>query len=240
MKYDFDAVSRTWILYSAATVAILWVAMPIVFSQPTFGQPTTTKPSTSENTKVSPLHGQKLIASCAACHGPQGNTSINPSYPKIAGQKYSYLLQELHAFKSGSRKSDIMSAIVGNLSNTQLAEAARFFSRQSIKPGVVKDRKLARVGARVFNSSTRRAPPCAACHSNGGSGRMGGGMMGHMGMMGNTAGVPRLFGQNAAYTVQQLDAFATGKRRGTVMGPIAASLSEQHRKAVAEYLSGLE
>lgn len=237
MKCDFDAVSRTRILYSATTIAILSITVAIGFSQPTYGQPAT---ANSSSAKVSPLHGQKLVASCAACHGPQGNTSIDPSYPKIGGQKYSYLLQELHVFKSGARESDIMSGIVANLSNAQLVEAARFFSRQTVKPNVVKDRKLARVGARVFNSSTRRAPPCAACHSNSGSGGMGGGMMGHMGMSGNTAGVPRLFGQNPAYTVLQLDAFAAGKRRGTVMGPIAASLTEQHRKAVAEYLSGLK
>ena len=75
----------------------------------------------------------------------------------------------------------------------------------------------------------------------GGMGRpmMGGGMMrGGMGMMGNTAAVPHLFGQHAGYTVQQLDAFASGKRRGAVMGPIAARLSPRERRAVAEYLAG--
>jgi cytochrome c553 len=57
-------------------------------------------------------------------------------------------------------------------------------------------------------------------------------------MMGNTALVPRLFGQHAGYTVQQLDAFATGKRQATVMGPIAARLSPHERQAVAAYLAG--
>lgn len=75
----------------------------------------------------------------------------------------------------------------------------------------------------------------------GGAHSMGGMMRGgNMGMMmGNTAAVPNLYGQHLAYTVQQLDAFAKGKRRGTVMGPIAATMRAQDRKAVAEYLSGL-
>ncbi len=71
-----------------------------------------------------------------------------------------------------------------------------------------------------------------------GGGMMHGGMGGHMGMMGNTALVPRLFGQHATYTVAQLDAFASGKRRATVMGPIAARLSPHERQAVAIYLAG--
>ena len=73
-------------------------------------------------------------------------------------------------------------------------------------------------------------------------GRGMGGMMGrgHMGMMmGNSAAVPNLYGQHAGYIVQQLNAFASGARRGTAMGPIAAALSPPDRRAVAEYLSGL-
>ena len=58
-------------------------------------------------------------------------------------------------------------------------------------------------------------------------------------MTGNTAAVPNLYGQRAAYIVQQLDAFAIGNRRGTVMGSIATALSPQNRKNVVEYLSGL-
>jgi cytochrome c553 len=65
---------------------------------------------------------------------------------------------------------------------------------------------------------------------------MGRGGMGMM--MGNVATVPNLFGQHAVYTVQQLDAFASGARRGSVMGPIAAGLAPQDRRAVAEYLAG--
>ena len=62
---------------------------------------------------------------------------------------------------------------------------------------------------------------------------------GRMGMMmGNSAAIPNLYGQHAAYIVKQLDAFASGARPGTVMGPIAAALSPQARRAVAEYLAG--
>jgi cytochrome c553 len=198
------------------------------------------------------LHGQHLVDSaCAACHGVDGNGTGDHQFPKLAGQDRAYLLTQLEAFKSGARKSDVMAPVVADLSRAQLAELARFFSRQRIAPDTVRDRDLAARGARIFNSPSRNAPSCAACHANGGYGpMMGGGMMGRgmmmgggrgpMGMMGASADVPNLFGQRAEYTVQQLDAFAAGQRRGTVMGPIAAGLSERQRSAVAQYLSGLK
>jgi cytochrome c553 len=196
-----------------------------------------------------PLHGRKLVeANCAVCHGVDGSMTADPQYPKLAGQKAYYLRQQLRAFKSGARKSDIMSGPAHAITDAQMRELARYFSGQPVKPDPVKDPRLAETGARIFRYASRRAPACAACHGAGGFGRGGmmggrgmGGMMGggRMGMMmGNTAAVPNLYGQHAAYIVQQLDAFASGARRGTVVGPIAAAWREQDRRAVAEYLSG--
>ena len=201
------------------------------------------------------LHGKKLAETyCAGCHGVDGNTTAEPQYPKLAGQKAYYLRQQLHAFKSGARKSDIMSGPAQAISDAQIRELARYYSDQPVKPDPVKDPKLAATGARIFRYASRRAPACAACHGEGGfgpGGMMGRGMMGGRGMggmmgggrmgmmMGNTAAVPNLYGQHAAYIVQQLDAFAKGTRRGTVMGPIAEAWREKDRQAVAEYLSGL-
>jgi cytochrome c553 len=72
------------------------------------------------------------------------------------------------------------------------------------------------------------------------TGMMGGGMMERMPMMGMMADAPYLNGQHAAYIVDQLDRFASGARpSSTMMGRIAAALSEADKRAVAEYLSGL-
>lgn len=189
------------------------------------------------------LHRQKLAeASCAACHGNDGN-NVDVQYPKIAGQRASYLRLQLRAFKSGARKSDIMSGSVSALSDTQIVELARYYSRQSVKPDVVNDPQLASIGARIYRYASRAAPPCVACHGGefGPSYGHGGMMGGHMGMMmGGLPEAPNLYGQHAAYLVQQLNAFAKGERRSSIMGPIAAAWREQERRAVAEYLSGLQ
>jgi cytochrome c553 len=231
-------------------IALAAVLVLVSIPPPSSAQTPPASPQAPTSSGQASLHGQKLVnAYCAGCHRPDGNSS-DPQYPKIAGQKDYYLRSQLSAFKRGTRKSDVMSGVASTLSNAQIAELARFFSRQKVRPDTVKDRKLAELGARIFRYRGRRAPPCAACHSPGGygpgmmggrGGMMGGGMMrgGMMGgMMGNTAAVPNLFGQHAGYTVQQLDAFAGGKRRGAVMGPIAAGLTRHERQAVAEYLSG--
>ncbi|MFO1099396.1 MAG: c-type cytochrome [Xanthobacteraceae bacterium] len=209
------------------------------------------------NADAPPLQGKTLAAArCSSCHGADGN-SPDPQYPKIGGQNADYLRTQLRAFKSGARRSEIMSGQASAITDAQIAELARYFSDQSVKPDVVNDPQLADLGARIFHSPSREAPPCMACHGGDGfgpGGRMGGGMGGGMGGMGghmgampghmrmmmeNIGDVPNLFGQHAAYTMQQLDAFATGMRDSTVMGRIAASLSPRDRRAVAEYLSGL-
>jgi cytochrome c553 len=186
------------------------------------------------------LNGRKLAeAQCAACHGIDGN-STNPQYPKIAGQNPYYIDLQLHAFKSGARKSDIMSGVASTLSENQIGELARYFNGQRIKPDDVKDPQLAGIGASVFRFPGAGVPPCIVCHGGGGygpgfahGGMMGGrgGMMGgHMGMMMGSPGVvPNPYGQHAA----------RGERRSSVMGPIAGAWSDQNRMAVAEYLSGL-
>jgi len=201
-----------------------------------------------------PLHGKKLVeAYCAGCHGADGSTTSDPQYPKLAGQKAYYIRQQLRAFRSGARKSDVMSGPASAISDAQIRELARYFSDQPVKPDKNVNPLLASVGRRIFRYAAG-APSCIACHGQGGGfgrgmmGRRGGMMHGRGGMMGgggrgmmmwNSAAAPKLYGQHAAYIVQQLDAFASGARRGTVMGPIAAALRPQDRRAVAEYLAGL-
>lgn len=128
------------------------------------------------------------------------------------------------------------------LAYDDITDVATYFSQQIRKPDVVKAQSRAAWGESLFYS---RMPSCAMCHSSGGRrgmpmmGMMGGGMMGR-GMIGSgAANVPRLEGQHAAYIVDQLNRFATGERRGTVMNRMAASLGEADKQAVADFLSSI-
>lgn len=181
---------------------------------------------------------QIAATSCAACHGVDGN-STESSFPKLAGQKPDYLRMQIEAFRSGARKSDVMSGQVTALTEAQISDLANYYSAQQTAPDKLQDDALARAGGRIFRGRRRGVPSCAACH---GGGVGAGGMMGRGGMgmrITNPAITPRLDGQHSAYIRQQLDAFASGARSSDIMGPIAASLRPRDRAAVAEYLSGL-
>ena len=178
-------------------------------------------------------------AKCASCHGADGN-SADPKYPKLAGQDPAYLYWQLWAFRKGTRRSDIMAGIVAALSDSDMADAASFYSRQSRQPDTVKDERLAAVGERIFfaGAGPGMSPPCAMCHGAPGQRGMPM-MMGHMQMMGMMANAPNLSGQHAAYIIDQLNRFASGERPAMMMSRIAGTLSEPNKQAVAEYLSGL-
>jgi len=76
-----------------------------------------------------PAAGQKISQTCAACHGPDGN-STQPDFPKIAGQHYDYLLKALHDYKSGARKSPVMAPMIANLTARDMENLAAYFSSQ--------------------------------------------------------------------------------------------------------------
>ncbi len=76
-----------------------------------------------------PVAGREKSKTCAACHGPDGN-STTPDFPKLAGQHYDYLIKALKDYKSGARKNAIMAPLVANLSQRDIADLAAFYSQQ--------------------------------------------------------------------------------------------------------------
>ncbi|HEX5515804.1 MAG TPA: cytochrome c [Gammaproteobacteria bacterium] len=79
--------------------------------------------------KGNPERGQQLSTTCAACHGPDGN-SPTPQFPRIAGQYADYMVHTLKAYKSGQRKNPIMAGITAGLSEQDMEDLAAYFSRQ--------------------------------------------------------------------------------------------------------------
>ena len=54
--------------------------------------------------------GAAQAVTCAACHGQDGATAIDPSYPNLAGQSAKYLNRQLQMFQSGERDVPLMTA----------------------------------------------------------------------------------------------------------------------------------
>jgi cytochrome c553 len=70
----------------------------------------------------------KADAVCAACHGKDGNTPVDPSYPKLAGQYSDFLVRALSDYKSGARKNAIMAGQVQALSKADIENLAAFYA----------------------------------------------------------------------------------------------------------------
>jgi cytochrome c553 len=79
--------------------------------------------------------GRAKALMCQTCHGLDGLSKV-PDAPNIAGQTEPYLIAQLQAFKSGTRKNDAMSVVAPSLSDTDIDNLAAYFS--AIEISVVK------------------------------------------------------------------------------------------------------
>ncbi len=177
-----------------------------------------------------PTAGKTKSVTCAACHGPDGNSTVT-QYPKLAGQSADYLLKQLQEFKGGARVNPVMVGMVAPLSPQDMEDLAAYFASQPIARGAA-DPALAPAGEAVFRGGnlTNGVPACMACHGVAGAGNP-------------AAKFPALAGQHAEYTEAQLKAFRAMERAndaGQMMRGVAAKLSDPEIKAVASYVQGLQ
>ncbi len=174
--------------------------------------------------------GKKVSATCVACHGADGN-SVNPDWPKLAGQGEAYLAKQLVDFRSDKRNDPTMTAMAkGIASDADIKDLAAYYAGQKTKAGTANKEKVA-AGEAIYRGGnlTTGVAACAACHGPTGSGNV-------------AAKFPKVSGQHAKYTVTQLKAFKSGKRAndvGKMMRNIAKNMTDAEMDAVAEYISGL-
>lgn len=171
--------------------------------------------------------GTKFGATCAACHGADGNSGV-PANPKLAQQLPEYIMKELQDFKAGKRVNPIMQPMAAGLSDADIRNIAYWAGSQKAKPGFAKDKELVQLGEKIYRGgiADKQVPACAGCHSPNGAGI--------------PAQYPRLSGQHADYTAAQLLTFQNGTRKNSVqMADVASKLSDREIKAVADYIAGL-
>jgi len=75
-----------------------------------------------------PING---IAACVACHGPAGTGNPAAKYPSIRGQHAAYVVAQLKAYRSGTRKTDqqqnqMMRDVAAKLSDPQIDAVASY------------------------------------------------------------------------------------------------------------------
>lgn len=176
--------------------------------------------------------GKARSVTCAACHGPDGN-SVNPAWPSIAGQNAPYIVKQLQAFKDGSRVDPLMTGQAMALSEQEMRDLAVYFSTQTPAPKAIASKEALTKGEAIYRGGDAEngVAACMACHGPTGRGNP-------------AAAYPMLKGQYAAYTAAQLRKYASGERKSDgptrVMREIATRLEEEDIVAVASYIQGLK
>ena len=176
--------------------------------------------------------GKAKAITCAACHGPEGN-SANPLWPNIAGQNAPYILAQLKAFKEGARQDPLMTSQAMLLSEKDMADLAVYFESLPAAAQAVKDPDTVGRGEALYRGGNLDSgvAACIACHGPTGDGNP-------------AAKYPALRGQHADYVAKTLRDYASGSRtsdgKTRVMRDIAGRLRDDEIAAISSYVQGLK
>ncbi|HQS03417.1 MAG: cytochrome c4 [Halothiobacillus sp. 24-54-40] len=173
-------------------------------------------------------------ASCAACHGAQGDGLPAANYPRLAGLPAHYIAEQLKYFADGTRQNAIMAGMAKPLTPAQITILADYYAGLPVAmpaPAASVAPILLSRGQQLAEFGDWKAgiPACFRCHAAGG------------------VGVPPYFppiaGQSAKYLADQITAWQTGTRKGDPQGlmhSVALRMTEADTQAVTAYLAAIK
>lgn len=178
--------------------------------------------------------GEGLVVACAACHGQDGATPIDPSYPVLAGQNEKYLFNQLKKIQSDERNIALMAGQLVGKTDQDLADMAAYYASL---PGKIRqaegDEEALAQAANIYRGgiASKGVAACGACHAPSGKGNA-------------FAGFPAINGQPTTYIVNQLTEYREGRRQtdadfGAMMRGVAEGLTDSEILLLADYLQGL-
>lgn len=80
--------------------------------------------------------GARALPACANCHGLRG-MGEGPLLPRLAGQSREYFVDQMNAFRSGSRQNDdvgVMRAFAQRLTDSEIQALAAYYAGPAPKP----------------------------------------------------------------------------------------------------------
>jgi cytochrome c553 len=172
-------------------------------------------------------HAQRTaITVCGTCHGPDGN-SMNPKYPRLAGQNANYLAAQLKAFRAQTRGDPdaigYMWGMASQLDDDTIQALAGYYSAQKAVPSASGASPAVTRGRQIFAQgvTAQGVPACSTCHGPDAHGLQD---------------YPRLAGQHAQYVLKQLASFQSNMRNVAIMHGVAQNLNLDDMDAVAAFL----
>lgn len=77
---------------------------------------------------ASAIQQRSLAATCAACHGTDGQAVSGAGMVALRGLDKAYLVSQLNAFRNGTRPATVMQQIAKGYSPEQIDQLAAFFA----------------------------------------------------------------------------------------------------------------
>lgn len=163
--------------------------------------------------------GRVLAEACAACHGADGNSTID-LHPSLAGQQPVFLTLQMILFREGIRSFGPMNEVMRGMADSDIEALSAFYAGLEPRhdPPPRNDAK-ARRGAAL--SERHR---CGVCH-----------MPGYVGQN----QVPRLTRQREDFLLHTMQEYQSGRRQGTdtQMNAALYGLTDQDLADLAHYLA---
>ena len=76
------------------------------------------------------LRVKALAATCANCHGTMGRAVEGAAVPGLAGMPAGYMVEQLKAFKAGTRQATVMHQLAKGFNDAQIDQIAAYFAAQ--------------------------------------------------------------------------------------------------------------
>jgi cytochrome subunit of sulfide dehydrogenase len=76
------------------------------------------------------LYAMSLAASCANCHGTNGKVVEGSTVTSLAGLDKTYFVEQMKAFKAGTRSATVMQQISKGFNDAQIESMGNYFAAQ--------------------------------------------------------------------------------------------------------------
>ena len=186
--------------------------------------------------------GKEINTVCAGCHGEFGQGGSRGEYPRIAGQRVGYLIDQLKSFRARKRVNlpmypytqerelpdEDIKDVAAYLASIELPTKWPVFkeSDDALTRLTLTERVMIipRVTGNLANGEAIYKKQCVTCHAANGMGR---------GMF------PMLVGQYTAYLKRQMDKYVKGERPHDEegIGGLLNALKEEDMQDILAYLT---
>lgn len=163
---------------------------------------------------------------CFSCHGLDGGGD-GVSVPRLAGMDAGYLQKQMEDYANDVRQNEVMTEVARWLDDGDRRAVSAWYAALPV-PASADTVAVPAPAIYLQGDAARGVAACASCHGVAGQG-LG-------------SGNPAIAAQPAAYTLDQLEQWQTGRRRNDprgVMAEAVAGLSHAEMEAIAVWLQTL-